>query len=159
MDEYAKLLQSEPCRAVDERDEELFAFLSWNEVRSLKAQGFEIASHTVTHPLLTRIPLETVRVELSESKCRIQAELGGNCPYIVYPNGTTADTSAAIFKECENVGYRLGFVLNDRFADINGPRMSIERINVPGHQPLSLFMSLISGLKSSVAELLGGSSN
>lgn len=58
-------------RSLDAPDRVTFA-----QARELGAQGHEIASHTVSHPLLTSLSIPELRRELSRSQDRLVAEVG-----------------------------------------------------------------------------------
>lgn len=65
-------------------------FLNWNEVRRLRDEGFEIGAHTVTHPILPRLPIEEVERELTASQEALERELGTRPTLFAYPNGITS---------------------------------------------------------------------
>jgi hypothetical protein len=64
-------------------------FLSWDEVRRLRDDGFEIGAHTETHPLLPRLSLEQVERELLRCRDTLERELGARPRLFAYPNGNT----------------------------------------------------------------------
>ncbi|WNG32421.1 polysaccharide deacetylase family protein [Archangium violaceum] len=64
-------------------------FLSWDEVRELSRQGFEIGAHTHSHPILTRLPLEEVERELRSCRDTLEEQLGVRPTLFSYPNGAT----------------------------------------------------------------------
>ena len=61
--------------------------LSWQEVRLLAEAGWEIGSHTKSHPHLTEISDEQLEVELTESREVCEEQLGQPCSTIAYPFG------------------------------------------------------------------------
>lgn len=65
--------------------------LDWDELRSLAADGWEIGSHTCSHPRLTRLGDDMLAQELTASKTRIESELGAQCTSIAYPYGDVDD--------------------------------------------------------------------
>jgi peptidoglycan/xylan/chitin deacetylase (PgdA/CDA1 family) len=70
-----------------EHEPELHA-LGWDELRHLEAAGWEIGSHTRSHPHLSQVADDaTLRDELQTSKAAIEAELGVPCRSIAYPYG------------------------------------------------------------------------
>jgi peptidoglycan/xylan/chitin deacetylase (PgdA/CDA1 family) len=72
--------------AVEPDDEN--AFLSWDEVKALRAGGVEIGSHTLTHPVLTDLTPPELERELVGSKNLI-AERTGHLPDLFcYPHGS-----------------------------------------------------------------------
>jgi peptidoglycan/xylan/chitin deacetylase (PgdA/CDA1 family) len=79
--------------------------LTWEELRELDGAGWEIGSHTCSHPHLTQLDDATLARELGDSKARIEAELGRPCTSIAYPYG---DVDARVAAAAEGVGYRAG---------------------------------------------------
>lgn len=60
--------------------------LSWDDARSLIEQGWEVGSHTATHPLLTRLDDRRLHDELVRSRVAIEDCLG-SCTSLAYPYG------------------------------------------------------------------------
>ena len=50
--------------------------LTWDEVREISSAGWEIGSHTVSHPHLSDLSIEAARRELDESKHDIARRIG-----------------------------------------------------------------------------------
>jgi peptidoglycan/xylan/chitin deacetylase (PgdA/CDA1 family) len=67
-------------------EEELLS-LTWEELRELSEQGWEIGSHTCSHPHLPELETAVLKRELTESKQRIEQELGRACTSLAYPYG------------------------------------------------------------------------
>lgn len=80
-------------------------YLSWDELRTLPGPHIEIGSHTLTHPILTRIPISQVRDELVQSRVRLETELSLPIRYLAYPNGLAGDLSDEIVREAKAAGY------------------------------------------------------
>jgi peptidoglycan/xylan/chitin deacetylase (PgdA/CDA1 family) len=64
----------------------MYDFLSWEEVRKM-TDIIEIGSHTVTHPILTRIPLPDAVEEVVRSKAMIGEKIGKPVVSFANPNG------------------------------------------------------------------------
>src|ERR1700691_5706168 len=62
-------------------------WMTWDHLRSLVAQGFEIGCHTDTHIDMGRADADTVRRELEVSKQKINQELGITVQLFAYPFG------------------------------------------------------------------------
>lgn len=62
-------------------------WMSWDHVRSLVAQGFEIGTHTDTHIDMGSADVETSRRELQVSRQKINQELGISAELFAYPFG------------------------------------------------------------------------
>jgi peptidoglycan/xylan/chitin deacetylase (PgdA/CDA1 family) len=143
---YVERLREQDCPALEQIDHELYDFLSWDEVRTMARSGFEIGSHTVTHPILTKVSARELAYQLTESKARIEAEICRSCTSIVYPNGQATDYSPEVERAAKNAGYAMGFIATGSYASFNGGWYRINRIGVPGQQPLEVFESRVSGL-------------
>jgi peptidoglycan/xylan/chitin deacetylase (PgdA/CDA1 family) len=75
--------------------------LSWEELKSLRDDGWEIGSHTVTHPDLRSLDDDALMWELSASRVAIAARLG-DCRVLAYPYGTA---DARVASAAATVGY------------------------------------------------------
>ncbi len=62
-------------------------WMSWDNVRSLVSQGFEVGAHTDTHIDMGSVDVETTRAELELSKKKIREELGIGVQLFAYPFG------------------------------------------------------------------------
>jgi peptidoglycan/xylan/chitin deacetylase (PgdA/CDA1 family) len=81
-----------------EHERELHA-LRWDEIRELAEAGWEIGSHTRTHPHLTRLEDGALANELVGSRERCEAEVGRPCLTIAYPYGDVDARVAAAARE------------------------------------------------------------
>lgn len=61
--------------------------MTWDHVRSLAEQGFDIGSHTCSHADMGVVPLEQAERELRGSRQRIEAELGRPATLFAFPYG------------------------------------------------------------------------
>src|SRR4051812_48565990 len=61
--------------------------MSWDEVREMAANGISFGGHTITHPVLTQVPIATAQHEISECKARIEQEIGRSPQAFAYPVG------------------------------------------------------------------------
>jgi peptidoglycan/xylan/chitin deacetylase (PgdA/CDA1 family) len=106
-------------------DEEL-ASLDWDELRGLRDAGWEIGSHTLTHPKLTQLDDAALDRELTESREAVTAELGG-CESIAYPYG---DVDIRVIEATGRAGYTTGAALPARWGEIGAlewPRVGVYR--------------------------------
>jgi hypothetical protein len=63
----------------------------------------EIGAHTISHPVLTRIPLHEAMKEISESKIWLESLLGSEVPMFCYPAGHYDES---ILEAVKKVGFR-----------------------------------------------------
>jgi peptidoglycan/xylan/chitin deacetylase (PgdA/CDA1 family) len=102
------------------------ASLDWNGLRALRDDGWEIGSHTVTHPKLTQIDADALEQELAASREAIEAELG-ECESIAYPYG---DVNVRVIEAAGSAGYSSGAALPARWGEIGAlewPRVGVYR--------------------------------
>jgi peptidoglycan/xylan/chitin deacetylase (PgdA/CDA1 family) len=115
----------DPWQDTPHRDE-LYC-LSWEELRSLVAQGWEIGAHSMTHPLLTELDDDTLAQELRGSKLRCEEMLGVPCRTMAYPTG---DFDERVERATGAAGYEAAAALPKQFTDprpLAWPRVSIQR--------------------------------
>lgn len=72
--------------------------LSKDQVQYL-ADNFEIGSHTITHPLLTRIPWGAAEYEIKESKKMLEEMFGVKVNRFCYPRGYGTDQIRDIVRQ------------------------------------------------------------
>lgn len=91
---------------------------TWTELERLAEAGWEIGSHTRTHPHLTSLDDESLRRELQGSHQDCVAATGHPCRSLAYPYGEADSRVAAAARE---VGYEAAGTLADRIpAPANG---------------------------------------
>lgn len=83
--------------------------MDWDELRALADRGFEIGSHTVSHPHLPRLTEAEIDRELLESRARCEDQLGRPCRYLAYPYG---EHDARVKSLAERAGYDAAFTLH-----------------------------------------------
>lgn len=57
------------------------------QAAGLARAGFALGGHTVSHPILARLPAETARREIVEGKRRVEELAGARIKLFAYPNG------------------------------------------------------------------------
>jgi peptidoglycan/xylan/chitin deacetylase (PgdA/CDA1 family) len=95
-----------------EHDPELRC-MSWEELRELSSRGWEVGSHTCSHPHLTELEPESLAIELSASRAACEERLQRPCETLAYPfgsyDGQVMDAVAA-------AGYTAAVTLDERIA-------------------------------------------
>lgn len=102
--------------------DELYAFMGWDNLRALASQGHVIASHTVTHPILSTLDESELTWELYHSKHEIESALDGCCNVVSYPNGRRSDYSSLVIKKAQECGYAIGLTTS---SGVNRQRASV----------------------------------
>jgi peptidoglycan/xylan/chitin deacetylase (PgdA/CDA1 family) len=87
---------------------ERLATMTWDELRGLAERGFQIGSHTVSHPHLPQLSDAELDREFSDSRARIEDELGRRCHLLAYPFG---EHDARVQEAARRSGYAAAFAL------------------------------------------------
>jgi peptidoglycan/xylan/chitin deacetylase (PgdA/CDA1 family) len=101
-----------------------FAHLAWRDMRAWQGRGIEFASHTATHPRLTRCSSEQVRGELERSRRDIAAALDVDTTAVSYPFGAFGEREQRFARDA---GYAAGFGIARAWS---GTVMAIARVPV-----------------------------
>jgi peptidoglycan/xylan/chitin deacetylase (PgdA/CDA1 family) len=108
-------------------DEHELAVMSWRELAGMASVGWEIGSHTRSHPRLTHLQDEDLMEELRGSREDCERQLGGPCHSVAYPYG---DTDARVATAAFKAGYVAGAGLPrahrlHRPSALNWPRIGV----------------------------------
>jgi peptidoglycan/xylan/chitin deacetylase (PgdA/CDA1 family) len=81
---------------------------TWAELRGLADEGWEIGSHTRSHPHLSTLDGAALEAELRESRERCAERIGRPCRSIAYPYG---DWDRQVAEAAARAGYQAGATL------------------------------------------------
>jgi peptidoglycan/xylan/chitin deacetylase (PgdA/CDA1 family) len=120
------------------------------QIVELERWGFEIQSHTLTHPDLTRLDEARLGDELAESKRRLEDILGHAVTALSYPHGRC---NASVAERAVQAGYQMGFSIEPTAADFSPDPLRIGRFSVSPQESLATFRLKVSGAYTSVRHL------
>jgi peptidoglycan/xylan/chitin deacetylase (PgdA/CDA1 family) len=103
------------------------ACMSWAELRELADRGWEIGSHTRSHPRLTALGDGPLQEELRGSRADCEENLGRPCRSLAYPY---SDFDAGVVRAAREAGYLLaGIVAGKPVAPLplQWPRVLVSR--------------------------------
>ena len=109
---------------VEDEDPGRMLPMGWDDLGALAGRGWEVGSHTCSHPLLTGLGSELLADELAESR-ELLAGHFGSCTAIAYPYGVADERVAAAAR---SAGYTVGFTLTRIFtadAPLLRPRVGL----------------------------------
>lgn len=112
-------------------------WMTWDMVREMRAAGMDIGGHTVTHPILARLPEDQQLWEVTASQRRIEAELGEPIEAFSYPVGAPDCFNAGTRRSLERAGCRWGFSFYGgyhsagRYDPFDLPRYPIDPVVTP----------------------------
>ena len=99
--------------------------MCWSDLKLLLDDGWEIGSHTRTHPRLTLLDDEQLRLELEQSKQECSDQLGVACETLAYPYG---DVDERVTRFAGAAGYVGAACLSSNLRKavaINWPRVGV----------------------------------
>jgi peptidoglycan/xylan/chitin deacetylase (PgdA/CDA1 family) len=82
--------------------------MSWEEIAALAADPLvTIGAHTVTHPMLMKVPDDhVVRAEMEMSRAVLEAALGKRPEHLAYPVGDPTSAGAREFRIAAELGFK-----------------------------------------------------
>lgn len=96
---------------LDGQHEPELAPMSWDELGELAAMGWEVGSHTVTHPRLTTIGDDELAEELGRSREICAGHMGHECTSLAFPYG---DYDDRVVSAADAAGYSAAATLSAR---------------------------------------------
>jgi peptidoglycan/xylan/chitin deacetylase (PgdA/CDA1 family) len=99
--------------------------LSWDGLGTLREGGWEIGSHSASHPRLSSLPQAELAEEMTHSRQACEAGTGTACDSIAYPYG---DVDAGVVAAAAEAGYRAGAALPPRVhrgRELEWPRIGV----------------------------------
>jgi peptidoglycan/xylan/chitin deacetylase (PgdA/CDA1 family) len=103
--------------------------MTWPQLRALADAGWEIGSHTLTHPRLPTLEDAELREQLAESRQECARKMKADCTSIAFPYGE-ADTR--VLREAEAAGYSAAAMLStqlDRASRFACPRIGVYQVD------------------------------
>ncbi|TAA46795.1 polysaccharide deacetylase family protein [Corallincola spongiicola] len=98
--------------------------VTWEQLKEMAASGIvDIGAHTVMHPTLSGLPMAEAISEVTESRTRLETQLGIKVKNFCYPNGQPEDFSPALARAVADAGFDCAVAahcyyvtLHDRFS-------------------------------------------
>jgi peptidoglycan/xylan/chitin deacetylase (PgdA/CDA1 family) len=114
----------------------LHTTLRASETRGLIRAGWEVDSHTMTHPDLTRVGPARLRYEVAGSRSWIRARFGVPVNFFCYPSGRY---DARVIAAVKAAGYLAATTTRPAVAGPRWPRYELPRIRVDAGEPRATF--------------------
>ena len=116
--------------------------MSWADVGRLQQAGWEIGSHTVSHPSLTGLADRALHEELAESRRECGERLGTRCAAVAYPYG---DVDRRVMDAARAYGYVAAAALPERIHRTH--RFCWPRVGIWHNDPEHVFAAKLSPLR------------
>ena len=102
--------------------------LNWDEIKEMYQYGIRFGAHTVTHPILSRLPVTAVAEEVRESKRTIEEQIQDSVLSFAYPSGRTEDVTEEIRKMVAQEGFRCAVSTTAGVNSIGANRFDLKRV-------------------------------
>ncbi len=148
-DDMRALIADLLARAGGSRDHAARLCMDWSELAALAQDPLcTIGVHTLTHPMLAKHDVDTMRRELAASRAIIEARLGRPARHLAYPVGDPTSAGPREFEAARELGFasavttRPGVVFKEHAQHMSAlPRLSVNGL----WQTRGAFEALLSG--------------
>jgi peptidoglycan/xylan/chitin deacetylase (PgdA/CDA1 family) len=110
-----------------------YRLLSWRQAVELYRQGFELGSHSCSHPKLTEIDVDRIRMEVVDSKSELECRLGAPVHAFAYPFGAFDERVCDLVRVA---GYESACSTISGFNNPKTDLFSLRRIDIFGTDSL-----------------------
>jgi peptidoglycan/xylan/chitin deacetylase (PgdA/CDA1 family) len=122
--------------------------MDWDELRAFAADPLvNIGAHTLTHPRLAKLDMETARHEMAGSRDRILSEMGIDARHFAYPVGDPTSAGPREAALAAEVGFEMAVTTVPGVLAPGAALLALPRISVNGlYQDPRYLKALISGV-------------
>jgi peptidoglycan/xylan/chitin deacetylase (PgdA/CDA1 family) len=125
--------------------------LTWPQITTLHAQGFEIGAHSITHGFLTQYPPHSLRHELADSRQALEQVLGTPVTTFAYPQG---DYSRRVVAAVRDAGYTTATTVDQGRATAHSDPLMLPRFLVSGNTTPSVMRAFTAATVGPAYKLL-----
>jgi peptidoglycan/xylan/chitin deacetylase (PgdA/CDA1 family) len=120
--------------------------MTWEQLKALVSEGLDLAAHTCTHPLMTRISIEQAVHEATQSRQDLCRQLGTDLPVFAYPGGAY---SPELVQPLRRAGFEVAFTTQWGINDLSAANpLLLRRINVSVATPRTAVRAqLLAGMR------------
>ena len=126
----------------DHRSDKNESVMGPEQLRQMDKEGFEIGSHSFSHPKLATLCFKDLQTELSESKRILEDAIGHEIAAVSYPLGSYDER---VWKTAGMIGYKLGFTVEPEAVNESSGALLIGRFEVSANESLFKFRLKIMG--------------
>ncbi|WP_158025961.1 polysaccharide deacetylase family protein [Pararhizobium arenae] len=117
-------------------------FLSYQQIEAMLAQGIEIGSHTISHPLLTSVDSPGLREEIKGSREKLEEMFGVKVTSFAYPGG---DLDDRVEQSVAHAGYVTAFTTRTGAATVTDRMTALSRTEVSASDSRLVFRMKLRG--------------
>jgi hypothetical protein len=118
--------------------------LTWQQVQAMQNEGVTFGSHTISHPVVSRLAETELQRELADSKRMLEEKLGQSVTNFAFPFGQPADCGSDAPSLLPNMGYKSGVTTVSGFNTSTTNPFTLRRVQVDEQYNLAQFALLLS---------------
>jgi peptidoglycan/xylan/chitin deacetylase (PgdA/CDA1 family) len=119
---------------------EKLELMNWDDLRELEAAGFEIGSHSASHPAFSALRAEEIVTEAAGSRATLARHLGAAILSFAYPYGDFDPVAKHVTGSC---GYLFGLSCRSGLASLTDDLLALPRVEVSRDLSLAQFINAI----------------
>ena len=122
-----------------------YGLLTGGELRQLAAAGMTIGAHTMSHPMLSQMPVDLAYTEISESRTALESALETKVWAFAYPFGDAQSVTPEVLAMPQEAGFDAAFLNYGGGFGVDLPAHALPRIHVTADMSLPEFEAHVSG--------------
>ena len=128
--------------------------MTYDQARQLPAHLMTLGGHTLTHPILTRLPADQAQHEITTCKTTLETKLQRPIQHFAYPNGEADDFNDQIKAYVAHAGFSSALtVIRGRTLPHTDP-YAIPRVPIDNNATIPIIACTTSGLWQKITTLL-----
>jgi peptidoglycan/xylan/chitin deacetylase (PgdA/CDA1 family)/GT2 family glycosyltransferase len=124
----------------DQHSGQVIPLLEWDEIRELQMEGIEFGSHSLSHRVLTELPVQEVAREIAHSKKILEQGLGTHVRVLAYPYGASDNVIHHLAGAC---GFTCGLTCRMAPSQFDDLHLALPRIEITGYDRLRDFITKV----------------
>jgi len=105
--------------------------LTWAQIKEMRKNNMSFGSHTMSHPILTNVPLQSAKIEIEESKRVLEEQLGERIDGFAYPEGKSHTFNNEIKYLLKELGMKYACSTEPGFIDSRADFYELKRVGMP----------------------------
>lgn len=135
-----------------------FGLMTAAELRQLAVAGMTIGAHTLSHPVLSQLPIQLAQAEISGSKARLESLLQERVWALAYPFGDPESVTPQVLSMAQDAGFAAAFLNFGGGLGVDLPPFALPRVHVTSEMSLAEFEAHVCGFYSRLQRRTGRSS-
>ena len=146
-----------PERTSEDGQARGWGLLNRADLAQLVSHGMTVGAHSLSHPVLAKMPAELAEQEIRECKARLESCLQSEVWALAYPFGHQGSAGAREMAMAEKAGYSCAFLnWGGGLSRRSSPRFGLPRAHVTGQMSLPEMEAHLSGFHEALQRRFRG---